>query len=129
MDQTEAEHIKKRWQKNTEELYKNDLNDLENHSGVFTHLEPNIQECEVKQTLKSTPTKKVSGGNGIPAELFQLLKDGAAKCCIQYFSTFRKLSSGHRTRQGQFSIQSQRKAMPKNAQTTAQLHPSHMLVK
>ena len=73
---------------------------------------------------------KVSGGDGIPVELFQILKDDTVKVlCTQYASTFGKLSSGHRTGKGQFSFQSQRKAMPKNAQTTAQLHSSHMLVK
>ena len=142
MDQTEAEHIKMRWQKknktkqktknkkkNKEKLYKNDLNYLENHSDVFTHLEPNIQECEVKQTLKSIPTKTASGGNGIPVELFQLLKDGAAKCCIQYSSTFGKLSNVHRTGKVQFPFQYQRRTMPKNAQTTAQLQSSHIIAK
>ena len=70
-----------------------------------------------------------SGGDEIPVELFQILKDDAGKCCTQYASTFGKLSSGHRTGKGQFSFQSLRKAMPKNAQTTTQLHSSHMLVK
>ena len=73
---------------------------------------------------------KASGGGGIPAELFQILKDDAVKqWCTQYVSKFGKLSSGHRTGKGQFSFQIQRKAMPKNAQTTAQLHSSHMLGK
>ena len=71
---------------------------------------------------------KASGGDGIPAELFQILKDDAVKCCTQYASQFGKLSSGHRTGKGQFSFQFQRKAMPKNAQTTAQLYSSHTLV-
>ena len=72
---------------------------------------------------------KASEGDGIPAELFQILKDDAWKCCTQYASKFGKLSSGHRTGKGQFSFQSLRKAMPKNAQTTAPLHSSHMLLK
>ena len=73
---------------------------------------------------------KASGGDGIPVELFQILKDDAVeKCCTQYVSKFGKLSSGHKTGKGQFSLQSQRKQMPKNAQTTAQLHSSHILVK
>ena len=72
---------------------------------------------------------KASGGGGIPVELFQILEDDAVKCCTQYVSKFGKLSSGHRNGKGEFSFQSQRKAMPKNAQTTAQLHSSHMLVK
>ena len=70
-----------------------------------------------------------SGGDGIQAELLQILKSMLLKCCTQYSSKFGKLSSGHRTGKGQFSFQSQRKAMPKNAQTTTQLHSSHMLVK
>ena len=72
---------------------------------------------------------KASGGDGIPVELSQILKDEAVKCCTQYASKFGNLSSGHRTGKGQFSFQFQRKAMPKNAQTTAQLHSSHILVK
>ena len=72
---------------------------------------------------------KINGGDGIPAELFQILKDDAVKCCTQYASKSGKLSSGHRTGKGQFSFQFQRKAMPKNAQTTAQLHSSHTLAK
>ena len=76
---TEAEEIKKRWQENTGELYKKGLNDLNNHNGVFTHLEPYILEGEVKWALGSITTKKVSGGDGSPAELFQILKDDAVK--------------------------------------------------
>ena len=101
----------------------------ETHNGVITHLKPDILECEVRWALGSITTNKASGGDGIPVELFQILKDDAVKCCTQYASKFGKLSSGHRTRKGQFSFQSQRKAMPKNAQTTAQLHSSHTLVK
>ena len=72
---------------------------------------------------------KASGGDGIPAELFQILEEDAVKVLTQYARKFGKLSTGHRTGKGQFSFESQRKAMPKNAQTTAQLHSSHMLVK
>ena len=79
MDLTEAEDIKNRWQEYTDELYKKDLNDPENHDGVITHLEPDILECEVKWALGSITMKKASGGNGIPAELFQILKDDAVK--------------------------------------------------
>ena len=79
MDLTEAQDIKKRWQEYTEELYKKDLHDQDNHDGVITHLEPDILECEVKWTLESITTNKASGGNGIPAELFQILKDDAVK--------------------------------------------------
>ena len=79
MDLTEAEDIKNRWQEYTEELYKNDLNDPDNHDGVITHLEPDILECQVKWALESIITNKASGGDGIPAELFQILKDEDVK--------------------------------------------------
>ena len=78
MDLTEAEAIKKRWQEYTE-LYKKDLHDLENHDGVIAHLEPYILECEAKWALESITTNKASGGEGIPVELFQILKDDAVK--------------------------------------------------
>ena len=89
---------------------------------MITHLEPDILECEVKWALGSITTNKARGRDGIPVELFQTLKDDAVKVCTQYASKFGKLSSGHRTEKGQFSSQFQRKAMPKNAQTTGQLH-------
>ena len=79
MDLTEAENIKKRWQEYTEELYKKDLHDPDNHDGVITHLEPDILESEVKQALGSITTNKASAGDGIPVELFQILKDDAVK--------------------------------------------------
>jgi len=79
MDLTEVEDIKKSWQKYTEELYKKDHHDPDNHDGVITHLEPDILECEVKWALGSITTNKDSGGNGIPVELFQILKDDAIK--------------------------------------------------
>ena len=79
MDLTEAEDIKKRWQEYTEELYKKDLHDPDNHNGVITQLEPDIPECEVKWALESITTNKASGGDGIPVELFQILKDDAVK--------------------------------------------------
>ena len=129
MDLTETEDIKKREQEYTEELYKKDIHDPDNHNSVITHLEPDILECEVKWILGSITMNKTSGGDGIPGELFQILKDDAVKCCTQYVSKFGKLSSGHMTGKGQFSFQSQRKAMPKNAQTTAQMHSSHTLEK
>ena len=78
-DLTEAEAIKKRWQEYTEELYKKGLHDSDNHDGVITHLEPDILECEVKWALGSITTNKASGGDGIPVELFQILKDEALK--------------------------------------------------
>ena len=79
MDLTEAEDIKKRWQKYTEELYKKDLHDSDKHDGVITHLKPELLECEVKCALESITRNKVSGGDGIPVELFQILKDDAVK--------------------------------------------------
>ena len=129
MDLTEAEDIKKRWQEYTEELYKKDLHDPDNHNGVITHLEPDILECELKWVLESITTNKASRGDGIPVEPFQILKDDAMKVLHLICQQIWKLSSGHRTGKGPFSFQSQRKAMPKNAQTTSQLHSSHMLVK
>ena len=128
MDITEAEDIKKTWQEYTEELYKKDLHDPDNHDGVITHLEPDILECEVKWALESITTNKASGGDGIPVELFQILKDDAVKVlhsvCQQVWKT-----QQCRTGKGQFSFQFQRKAMSKKAQSTAQLHLSHTLVK
>ena len=79
MDLTEAKDIKKRWQEYTEELYKKDNHDPENHDGVITHLEPDILECDVKWALGSITTNKASGSDGIPVELFQILKDDAVK--------------------------------------------------
>ena len=153
MDLTEAEDTKKRWQEYTEELYKKDLDDPDNHDSVITHLEPDVLECEVKWALGSITMNKASGGDGIPVELFQILEDDAVKVLhsicqqvwksqqwsqdsnrsvfipipksnvekhsnyhtiviISYASKFGKLSSGCRTGIGQFSFQSQRKAMP-----------------
>ena len=85
MDLTEAEDIKERWQEYTEELYKKVLHDPNNHDGVITHLEPDTLECEVKWALESTTTNKASGGDGIPAELFQNLKDDAVKVLHSIF--------------------------------------------
>ena len=113
----------------TEELYKKGFDDPDNHDGVITHLEPDILECKVKWALGSITVNKASGGDGIPVELFQILKDDAVKMLHSICHRFGKHSSGHRTGKGQFSFQSQRKAMPKNAQTTTQLHSSHTLVK
>ena len=91
MDLREAEDIKKRWQEYTEELYKKDLHDPDNHDGVITHLEPDILEWEVKWALESITTNKASGGDGIPVELFQILKDDAVKVlhsiCQQIWKT------------------------------------------
>ena len=128
-DVTEEEDIKKRWQEYTEELYQKKLHDPDNHAGVITHLEPDILECEIKWAVESVTMNKASGGEGIPVELFQILKDDAMKVLYSICQQILKLSSGHRTGKGQFSLQSQRKAVPENAHTTAQLHSSHMLVK
>ena len=91
MDLTEAENIKKRWQQYTEELYKKDHHDPDNHNGVITHLDLDILECEVKWTLGNITTNKASGGDGIPVELFQDLKDDAVKVlhsiCQQIWKT------------------------------------------
>ena len=130
-DLTKAEDIKKRWQEYTEELYKKDLHDPDNHDGVITHthLEPDILECEVKWALESITTNKASEGDRVPVVLFQTLKDDAVKALHSICQQIWKLSSGHRTGKGQFSFQFHRRAMPKNAQTTAQLQSSHILVK
>ena len=83
---TEAEDIKTRWQEYTEELYEKDLHDQDNHDGVIAHLEPDILEGEVKWALGSITTNKASGGDGIPAEPFQIITDDGVKCCTQYVS-------------------------------------------
>ena len=91
MDLTEAEDIKKKWQQCTEELHKRDLHDPDNHDGVNTHLEPDILECEVMRALGSITMNKASGGDGIPVELLQILKDDAVKVlhsvCQQIWKT------------------------------------------
>ena len=90
MDLREAEDIKKRWKEYTEELYKNDLHDPDNHDGVITHLEPDILECEVTWALGSITMNKASGGDGIPVELFQILKDDAVKVLHSIYKQIRK---------------------------------------
>ena len=128
MDLTEAEDIKKKWQEYTE-LYKKNLHDTDNHNGVITHLEPAILECEVKWALGSITINKASGGDGTPVELFQILEDDAVKVLHSICQQIWKTQHWPQDWKSQFSFQSQRKAMPKNAQTTAQLHSSHTLVK
>ena len=96
-------------------IYKKDIHDPENHDSVITNLQLDILECEVKWALESITMNKVSGCDGIPVELFQILKDDAVKVLHSICQQFRKLSSGHRTGKVQFSFQSQRKAMPKNS--------------
>ena len=126
---TEAEDIKNRWQEYIEELYKKDLHDPDSHNGVITHLEPNILEWEVKWALGNITMNKASGGDRIPVELFQTLKDDAVKVlhsiCQQIWKT------QQRPQDWKISgfISPQRRAMPKNVQTNAQLHSSHMLAK
>ena len=124
MDLAEAEAIKKSWQEYTEELYKKDLHDPDNHNGVITHLEPDILECEVKWALGSITTNKSNGGDGIPVELFPVLKDDAVKMLH---------STGQQIWKTQQWPQAWKRSVfipiPKNAQTTTQLHSSHTLVK
>ena len=126
MDLTEAEDIKKRWQEYTEELYKKDLHNTDNNDGVITHthLEPDTLECEVKWALESITTNKATGGDGIPVELLRILKDDAVKVphsiCQQIWKTHQWPQDWKRS----VFI-----PIPKNAQTTAQLHSSHTLVK
>ena len=122
--------IKKRWKEYTEELYKKDLNDLDNHDDVVTHPEPDILECEVKWTLRSTAVNKASEGDGISAELFKILKDDAIKVLQLSMSAHSEnpaVATG--LEQSQFSSQFPRRAVLKNVQTTKQLHSSPMLVR
>ena len=111
MDLTEAEDIQKRWQECTEELHKKDLHDPDNHNCVITHQEPDILECEAKWALENIIMNKASGGDGIPVELFQILKDDAVKVLHSIASKFGKLSSGHRT--GKVSIPTPKKGNAK----------------
>ena len=129
MDLTEKEDIKKRWQEYMEELYKKELHDPDNHDGVITHLEPDILECEGKWAIGSITTNKASGGDGIPVELFQIRKDDAVKVLHSICQQIWKIQQWPQDWKRSVFIPIQRKAMPKNAQTTAQLHSSHMLVK
>ena len=94
MDLTEAEAIKKRWQEYTEELYKKELHNPDNHDGVITHLQPDILECEVKWALESIATNKFSGGDRIPVELFQILKDDAVKVLHSIYQQIWKTQQG-----------------------------------
>ena len=127
MDLTEAEDIKKRWQEYTEELYRKDLHDPDHHNSVITHLEPHIPECEVRWDLGSITRNKISGGDGIPLALFQILKDDAMKVLHSICQQIWKTQQWPRT--GKISFHSNPKERPKNAQTTAQLHSSYKLAK
>ena len=126
MDLTEAEDIKKRWQEYIEELHKKYLHDQDNHDGVITHtdLEPDILEHEVKGDLESITTNKASGGDGIPAELFQILKDDAVKVLHSICQQIWKTQQWPQDWKRSVFI-----PIPKKAQTTAQLYSSHTLVK
>ena len=108
---------------------KKSLNDLDNHDSVVTHLESDILAYEAKQALGSITTNKASGCDGIPAELFQILKDDAVKVLHSYASKFGKLSNGNRTGKSQFPFLFQRRAMPKDVQTISQLRSFHMLAR
>ena len=109
MDLTEAEVIKRRWQEYTEELYKKDLHDPDNHDGVITHVESDILECKVKWALGSITTNKASGGDGIPVELFQILKDDAMKVLHSICQQIWKTHQWPQDWKDQFSFQSQKR--------------------
>ena len=128
MDITEVEDIKKGWQQYMEELYKKELHDTDNHVGVITHLEPDILECEVKWASGSITMNKASGGDGIPVELFQILKNDAVKVLHSIYQQIWKTQQWPQDWKRSVFIPIP-KAMPKNAQTTTQLHSSHTLVK
>ena len=128
MDLTEAEDIKKRWQEYTEELYKKNLHDQDNHDGVITHLEPDMLEWEVKWALESITTNKASGGDGIPVELFQILKDDTVKVLHSRCQHIWKTQQWPQDWKKLVFVPIPKKALPKNAQTTAHLHSSYMLV-
>ena len=113
----------------TEELYKKDLHDPDNHDDVITNLEPDILECEVKRALESITTNKASGGDGILVELFQILKVDAVKVLQSICQHIWKTQQWPQDWKRSVCIPIPKKAMPKNAQTTTQLHSSHTVVK
>ena len=131
MDLTEAEDIKKRWQEYTEELHQKDLHDPDNHNDVITHPEPDSMESKVKWALGSITMNKVSRGDRISVELFQILKDDAVKAlrsiCQQIWKIWKTQQWPQDWKRLVFIPIP--KAMPKNVQTTAQMHSSHMLAK
>ena len=128
MDLTEAEDIKKRWQEYTEELYKKDLHDPDNHDGVITDLEPDFLECEVKWALRSISMNKASG-DGIPVELFQILKDDAVKVLHSICHHIWKTQQWPQNWKRSVFITIPKKGNENNAQTTIQLQSSHTLVR
>ena len=127
-DLTEADDIKRQWQE-YRELYKKDLHDPNNHSGVITHLEPDILECEVKWALGSITANKASGGDGIPVELFQILKDDAVKVLHSICQQIWQTQQWPQDWKMSVFIPISKKGNVKNAQTTTQLHSSHTLAK
>ena len=129
MDLTETEDIKNRWQEYTEELYKKDLHDPDNRNGVITHLEPDILECQVRWALGSITTHKASGVDGIPVELFHILKDDAVKVLHSICQQIWKTQQWPQNRQRSVFIPIPKKGNAKNAQSTAHLHSSHTLAK
>ena len=129
IEKAEAEDIKKRRQEYTEELYKKDLHFPDNHDGMITHLEPDILECEVRWALGSITTNKTSGGDGIPVELFQIIKDDAVKVLHSICQQIWKTQQWPQDWERSVFIPVPKRGNAKNAQTTAQLHPSHTLVK
>ena len=130
-DLTEAEEIKKRWQEYTEELYKNDLHNSDNHDGVITHLEPDILECEVKWALGSITANKASGGDVIPAELFQILKDDAVQVLHSICQQIWKTQLWPQGWKSSVFIPIPKKSNAKECTSyrTYKLHSSHMLVR
>ena len=126
MDLTQTEDIKKKWQEYTEELYKNDLHNPEDHNGVITHLEPDILECEVKWALGSMTTNKASGGEGIPVELFLILKADAVKVLHSVWQQIWKTQQWPQDWKSSVFIPMLNKGNAKNVQTIAQLHSFHM---
>ena len=129
MNLIEAEDIKQRWQEYTGELYKKDFHDPDNHNGVVTHLKPDILECKVKWTLGSITTNKARGGDRIPVELVQILKDDAVKVLHSVCQQIWKTQQWPQDWKRSVSFQSQIKAMPKNVQITTQLYSSQTLAK
>ena len=128
MDLTESEDIKKRL-KEYIELYKKDINDPDNHDGVINHLEPDILKYEVKGALGSITTNKTNGGDGSPVELFQILKDDAVKVMQSIFQQIWKTQQWPQDWKRSVFIPIPKKSLPKNAQTTVQLHSFHTLAK
>ena len=124
-----AEDIKKRWQEHTEELYKKDLHDPGNHDGVITHLEPDILECEVKWALESITKNKASGGDGIPVELFQILKDDAVKVLRSICQQIWKTQQWPQDWKRSVFIPIPKKGNAKERSNYLQSHSFHMLAK